>query len=101
MQSKLKVSVNKNPTKEGIKVQFALPQLVDPDTKASMTQKLQTKLSQELAQYNMTISIDTDVPDPNTIGFIIPIQDIKLIIKNILKNTPEPTEQPVPPAETK
>jgi len=85
MQTQLKVSVNKNPTKEGIKVQFILPEMVDDDKKASISQKLQTKLSQNLANHNMTISMDTDVPDPNVIGFLIPIQDIKLIIKNALR----------------
>ena len=85
MQSQLKVSVNKNPTKEGIKVQFVLSEATDNDKKAEVSQKLQTKLSQNLAPYNLTISIDTDVPDPNTVGFLIPIQDIRLLIRNALK----------------
>lgn len=84
MQPKLKVSVNKNPTKEGIKIQFILPQAVEGDAKASMTQKLQTKLNQGLAKYNLTVNTDTDVPYSNVIGFLIRIQDIRLIIKNAL-----------------
>jgi len=103
MQPKLKVSVNKNPTKEGIKIQFILPQAVEGDAKASMTQKLQTKLNQGLAKYNLTVNTDTDVPYSNVIGFLIRIQDVRLMIKNALTggNTgeaPAPEAPPTPPA---
>lgn len=84
MNSKLKVSVNKNPTKEGIKVQFVLPETLEGDAKAQATQKLQSKLNQGLEQYNLTVSQDTDVPYSNVIGFLIPIADIKLLIKNAI-----------------
>jgi hypothetical protein len=94
---KLKVSVNKNPTKEGIKVQFVMPDQIEGDAKAEMTQKLQTKLNQGLSQYNLTVSQDTDVPYSNVIGFLIPIADIKLLIKNAIgggSSEPAP-EEPV------
>lgn len=81
---KLKVSVNKNPTKEGVKVQFVMPNQIEGDAKAEMTQKLQAKLNQGLSQYNLTVSQDTDVPYSNVIGFLIPIADIKLLIKNAI-----------------
>jgi hypothetical protein len=81
---KLKVSVNKNPTKEGIKVQFVMPDQIEGDAKAEMAQKLQTKLNQGLSQYNLTVSQDTDVPYSNVIGFLIPIADVKLLIKNAI-----------------
>ena len=113
IKPKLKVSVNKNPTKEGIKVQFTLPQTIEGDQKAAVTQKLQSKLNQGLSQYNLTVSQDTDVPYSNMIGFLIPIADVKLLIKNAIGagttnnnngNTPPPpppekngnTEQPLP-----
>jgi hypothetical protein len=38
-----------------------------------------------LAQYNLTANIDTDVPYENVIGFLIRIQDIRLMIKNALQ----------------
>jgi len=103
MNSKLKVSVNKNPTKEGIKVQFVLPQTLEGDAKTEATQKLQSKLNQGLSQYNLTVSQDTDVPYSNVIGFLIPIADIKLLIKNAIgggsseESAPEeaPSEEPV------
>ena len=105
MTPKLKVSVNKNPTKEGIKVQFVLPQTLEGDAKAQATQKLQSKLNQGLEQYNLTVSQDTDVPYSNVIGFLIPIADIKLLIKNAIgggKSAPEeaPAEE-APLAEMK
>jgi hypothetical protein len=79
----LKVSVNKNPTKEGIKIQFVFPSVMEEDKKAALTQKLQEKLNNGLKQYNMTSQLDTDVPYENIIGFTIPISDIKLLVKNI------------------
>jgi hypothetical protein len=98
--AKLKVSVNKNPTKEGIKVQFVLPETLEGDAKTEATQKLQSKLNQGLSQYNLTVSQDTDVPYSNVIGFLIPIADIKLLIKNAMggetQAEPAPEEAPAP-----
>ena len=81
---KIKVSVNKNPTKEGIKVQFIMPETLEGDAKAEITQKLQAKLNQGLSQYKLTVSQDTDVPYANVIGFLIPIADVKLMIKKAI-----------------
>jgi len=101
LKPKLKVDVNHNPTKKGIKVQFVLPQAIEGDAKASATQKLQSKLNAGLSQYNLTVSQDTDVPYSNVIGFLIPITDIKLFIKNAISGGGS-EEQPAPetPAET-
>ena len=84
LKPKLKVDVNHNPTKKGVKVQFVFPQAIEGDAKATATQKLQTKLNQGLSQYNLTVSQDTDVPYSNVIGFLIPIADFKLFIKNAI-----------------
>jgi len=103
VKPKLRVDVNHNPTKKGIKVQFVLPQTLEGDKKAEATQKLQSKLNQGLEQYNLTVSQDTDVPYSNVIGFLIPIADIKLLIKNAIgggsaEPSPEeaPAEEPAP-----
>ena len=101
MQPKLKIDVNHNPTKKGVKVQFILPQTLVGDEKTTMTQKLQSRLNQGLAQYNLTANIDTDIPYANIIGFLITIQDIRLMIKNALKGTrtaPAAPEAPAAPA---
>ena len=91
---KLRIDVNHNPTKKGIKVQFVLPQTLMGDEKTTMTQKLQLKLNQGLAQYGLTANIDTDVPYANIIGFLIRIQDIRLMIKNALQGQGPQAEQP-------
>jgi hypothetical protein len=85
-QFKLNVSVNKNPSKVGIKVQFTVPSTMGEDDKSMLTQKLQQKLNDGLKQYHMTAQLDTDVPYEDVIGFTIPISDIKLLIKNIFSN---------------
>jgi len=94
IKPKLRVDVNHNPTKKGIKVQFVLPQTLEGDKKAEATQKLQSKLNQGLEQYNLTVSQDTDVPYSNVIGFLIPIADIKLLIKNAIGGGAAPEEAP-------
>jgi hypothetical protein len=100
VKPKLKVSVNKNPTKEGIKVQFVLSQTLEGDAKATMIQKLQSRLNAGLSQYQMTANVDTDVPYANVIGFLISIQDIRLLIKNALKgeNVAPSVAPELPPA---
>jgi hypothetical protein len=97
VKPKLRVDVNHNPTKKGIKVQFVLPQEIEGDAKAAATQKLQSKLNQGLSQYNLTVSQDTDVPYSNVIGFLIPIADFKLFIKNAISGGGS-VETPPPPA---
>jgi len=100
LKPKLIVDVNHNPTKKGIKVQFALPQTLSSDAKAAAAQKLQAKLNQGLEQYNLTVSQDTDVPYSNVIGFLIPIADVKLLIKKALgmgeSTEAAPEEAPAP-----
>jgi hypothetical protein len=94
VKPKLKVDVNHNPTKKGIKVQFILPDTIEGDAKAAATQKLQSKLNQGLSQYNLTVSQDTDVPYSNVIGFLIPIADFKLFIKNAISGGSVETPPP-------
>jgi hypothetical protein len=98
-QPKLKIDVNHNPTKKGIKVQFVLPTTFMGDEKTVMTQKLQSKLNAGLAQYNLTANMDTDVPYSNVIGFLISINDIRLLIKNALKGASAAPAPENPPAE--
>jgi hypothetical protein len=79
-------------------VQFVLPQAIEGDAKAEATQKLQTKLNQGLSQYNLTVSQDTDVPYSNVIGFLIPIADFKLFIKNAISGGGSAEMDTPPPA---
>ena len=102
---KLRVDVNHNPTKKGIKVQFVMPETLEGDAKAEMAQKLQAKLNQGLSQYGLTVSQDTDVPYANVIGFLIPIADVKIMIKKAITGgaatTPEAPAPEAPVAEMK
>jgi hypothetical protein len=103
MKYKLKVTVNKNETKEGVKIQFIFPQPVEGEAKGKITQELQKKLTDGLSQYNLTVSRDQDIPKAltNIIGFTIPILDIREIIKGAIAGgkvqtptTPEPPAEP-------
>ena len=81
----LRTGVNKNPTKLGIKIQFE-PKggMLSSDVKAKLEVALQEKLITALAQYDIQISKDTDVPRAEVIGFFIPLSQLKnLIVKSL------------------
>jgi hypothetical protein len=98
---RLKLDVNPNPTKKGVKVQFILPKGYSTNQKEELTQKLKTKLNAGLAPHMMSVDVDLDVPYDNVIGFLIRLSNFKMLIKSILEgNTAEtvgedlPEEQP-------
>lgn len=80
------VSVNKNPTKEGIKVQFkpAIGTDMGADEKADVTLAIQEKLNDSLDSVGLQVNEDPDIAqatdNPNVIGFYIPIAQIKKMI---------------------
>ena len=82
---RLKVDVNPNPTKKGIKVQFVLPKGYTVTQKEELTQKLKAKLNAGLAPHMMSVDVDLDVPYENVIGFLIGISNIKMLIKSVLE----------------
>jgi hypothetical protein len=93
---KLKLDVNPNPTKKGIKVQFILPRGYSTNQKEDLTQKLKTKLNAGLAPHMLSVDVDLDVPYENVIGFLIRLSNIKMLIKSILDgNTSTKEETPV------
>ena len=81
----LRTGVNKNPTKLGLKVQFEpLGGGLEPDVKSKLEVALQEKLNVALAEYDIQVSKDTDVPRPDVIGFFIPLAQLKnLIVKSL------------------
>ena len=87
----LRTGVNKNPTKLGIKVQFTPNEgMLDGDTKSALEVALQEKLNLKLAEYDIQVSKDTDVPREDVIGFFIPLSQIKnLIVTSITGKAPE------------
>jgi len=81
----LRTGVNKNPTKLGIKIQFEpKSESLGPEIKAKLEVALQEKLNLALAEYNMQVSKDTDVPRPEVIGFFIPLAQVKNLIVSAL-----------------
>jgi len=90
---RLKLDVNPNPTKKGVKVQFILPKGYSSGQKEELTQKLKTKLNAGLAPHMMSVDVDLDVPYENVIGFLIRLSNIKMLIKSILEGNIEQTEE--------
>ena len=94
---RLKLDVNPNPTKKGVKVQFILPKGYTTNQKEELTQKLKTKLNAGLAPHMLSVDVDLDVPYENVIGFLIRLSNIKMLVKSALEggSTPEPAINPV------
>ena len=101
----MRTGVNKNPTKLGLKVQFTPKgSTLDRETKARLAQVLQSKLNESLRQFNLQASIDTDVPNPEVVGFMIPLMQVKnMIVKAIggsnVNSEPDPALEPETPSE--
>ena len=99
----LRTGVNKNPTKLGIKIQFEPKgESLGPEVKAKLEVALQEKLNLSLAEYNMQVSKDTDVPRPEVIGFFIPLAQVKNLIVSALtggKSETPNVEAPEPEGE--
>jgi hypothetical protein len=78
---------NINPTKRGIKVRFQPTNAnVDIRRLAGQADKIAVALQKRFADYNILIERDTEVKDPMTIGFIIPLSSIsEFIMKKVLK----------------
>ena len=93
----LRTGVNKNPTKLGIKIQFE-PQAgsLDSELKGKLEVALQEKLNTALADYDIQVSKDTDVPRDEVIGFFIPLSQLKNLIITSLTGKPAP--KPTVPA---
>lgn len=90
----LLIDVNDNPTKKGIKVQFALtPDKANSDYMIKLTQSMKAKLNAGLGKIGLSVDVDKDVPYSNVVGFLIDLEEVKLLIKSII-NGGESTEQP-------
>jgi hypothetical protein len=92
---RLKLDVNPNPTKKGVKVQFILPKGYTTNQKEELTQKLKTKLNAGLAPHMLSVDVDLDVPYENVIGFLIRLSNIKMLVKSALEGgNSEPVVEP-------
>ena len=92
----MRTGVNKNPTKLGLKIQFTPKEGgLDSDTKARLTQVLQSKLNESLRQFSLQASIDTDVPNPEVVGFLIPLMQVKNMIVKAIGGSEQTSEPEV------
>jgi len=88
----IKVDVNRNPTKKGIKIQL-IPKgdtvLIDPDEKIDVNEKVQRAMNQRLGKYDLQVNIDPDIrqatEDTNVLGYYIPLNQFKNLITKALK----------------
>jgi hypothetical protein len=105
----LRMGVNRNKTKLGIKIQFEeLGSPLSSDTRDKLEVALQEKLNEGLKQYKLIVNVDTDVPHRDRmdgsrikpIAFFIPLAQIKsLIIEGLGQeeaSIPDAPEAPEP-----
>lgn len=92
----LKVDVNEDPEKKGIKVQF-LPTSFGTLTKTEQDDiaiSLGTKLSEGLGELGMDVERDRNLKDKTVIGFFIYIEYFDRIVRKVLSNANKDVEQP-------
>jgi hypothetical protein len=85
----LKVDVNEDPNKKGIKVQF-LPTTYDGMSKQKQDEiamALESKLDQGLAPMGMKVERDRQLKDKTIIGFFIYIEYIDKIVRQALSQS--------------
>ena len=75
--------------------------MLEPDVKDKLEAVIMKKLNTSLGEFDIQVSKDTDVPNPEVIGFFIPLSQIKNMIVTAVKGsggTPKPTPStPTPP----
>tara|TARA_B100001113_G_C21106648_1_gene621183 strand:+ start:993 stop:2030 length:1038 start_codon:yes stop_codon:yes gene_type:complete len=82
---KILVSNPQSETKQGIRVQLKPSAgFLEPEKKDELSAAIMTKFNNSLEQFNLQISSDTDTQDPEAMGFFIPLEHIKSMIKKAL-----------------
>lgn len=87
-QFMLKVGVNEDPNKKGIKVQF-IPTEFGSLTKTQQNDiaiELEKRLEDGLSKYDMRVERDRQLKDKTVVGFFIYIEYIDKIIRKVLRN---------------
>ena len=82
----LKVDVNEDPNKKGIKVQFIPADMspINPTEQNEIAMALAEKLDDGLKQYGMQVERDRELKDKSIIGFFIYIEYVDKIIRQAL-----------------
>lgn len=87
----LKVDVNEDPQKKGIKVQF-LPTTfaqISPTEQNDIAISLGTKLDAGLKDYGMAVERDRQLKNKSIIGFFIYVEYLDKIVRSILRGEKE------------
>ena len=86
----LKVDVNEDPNKKGIKVQFIpTQQVLSKQQQDAVAMELEDKLDQGLQAMGMKVERDRQLKDKTIIGFFIYIEYIDKIIRQALSQQPQ------------
>lgn len=90
----LKVDVNEDPQKKGIKVQFLPTSFgsMTPTEQNDIAIELEKRLEQGLAEYDLKVERDRNLKDKTIIGFFIYIEYLDRLIRSVLQNQ-NPTEK--------
>ena len=83
----LKVDVNEDPKKKGIKIQFLPTEFgkINQTQQNDIAIDLGTKLEDGLSKYGLRVERDRDLKDPTIIGFFIYIEYISKLVRKALK----------------
>ena len=98
--TKFKISVDvgnpQSETKLGLRIKLRPSEgFLEPDKKGELEAAIMTKMNNSLEQFNIQVSKDTDVPDPEVMGFFIPLPQLKNMIISALGGTsPEEKDEP-------
>jgi len=108
--TKFKIGVDvgnpQSETKLGLRIKLRPSEgFLEPDKKGELEAAIMTKMNNSLEQFNIQVSKDTDVPDPEVMGFFIPLAQLKNMIVSSLGGSSEesPTnnmgspKKPTPP----
>jgi len=97
---KLKVDVSnkQSETKLGVRLQLTPKDgMLEPDIRDSLEAAIMKKLNTSLGQYDIQVSKDTDVPNPEVIGFFIPLSQIKNMVVKSIKGSGGAAPKPFKP----
>jgi len=82
----LKIDVNEDPQKKGIKIQFLPTQFgaISPTEQNDIAIELEERLEKGLAEFGMRVERDRNLKDKTIVGFFIYIEYIDKIVRQAL-----------------
>ena len=100
--TKFKIGVDvgnpQSETKLGLRIKLKPTEgFLDPDKRGELEAAIMKKMNNSLEQFNIQVSKDTDVPDPEVMGFFIPIEQIKNMIVTSLGGSSEDKNDEIKP----